>query len=148
MQLNLLQLFQGLETLNFLSLQHCNISQIEDNTLGNLNNLERLRLKENALVVQCPGMFYGLNSLKLLYLYDNRLTRVSADVFNHLPRPLELSLYNRFRNQQKHAELLVFNSSLCWLKQEEQKGNITWDSPGYGGFPPKFINGLDFDNWE
>ena len=139
--------FTGLDSLIKLYLFRNDITDLEDNTFAELKNLETLSLLGNNLTVLCPGMFYGLNSLKYLFLYDNRLTRLSADVFKHLPQPLELALYDRYY-QQKHPELLVCDSELCWLKKEEQQGTITWFSWFGTEVGPKCANGVDWDTWD
>ena len=77
----------------------------------------------NKMSVLSPGMFYGLDSLQSLSLEDNQLTRLSADVFKHLPRPLKLALHDD--RYHSHPELLVCDSELCWLKKKEQQGTIT-----------------------
>ena len=78
-------------------------------------------------------MFYGLNSLKTLYLGGNHLTKLPRDVLSHLPRPLKLG----FTYQYFECDI-----ELCWLKQEEQQGTITFLSE-----TPRCADGIRWYNW-
>ena len=90
-------------------------------------------------------MFSGLNSLKKLQLYRNNLTTLPADVFKHLPRPLEISLYDS--RYDPVGNPLQCNADLCWLKKEEMKGTITWLTYSFATFKPRCANGIDWDTW-
>ena len=70
-------------------------------------------------------MFYGLVSLIVLQLEGNRLTRLPVDVFKHLPNSFTLGLGNVRRKPQEDNPLQC-NEDLCWLKQKERNGTITW----------------------
>ena len=123
--------FNGLSNLEYLEIlsnrleiQSNNISSIEDNTFLNLNKLEALFLLNNNLKTLSSRVFCGLTSLNALHLELNHLSTLPADVFSHLPRPLTLGLI--FHPNDTLYNLLKCDSQLCWLKQEELQGNITW----------------------
>ena len=94
-----------------------NINLIEDNAFIGLKSLEDLDLHSNKLETLTPGIFCFLDSLRKLNLKKNRLTSLPADVFNHLPRPLRVDVSDN---------PLECDAALCWLKQEELNGNITY----------------------
>ena len=77
-------------------------------------------------------MFSGLESLEALHLTYSHLTTLPADVFSHLPRPLELGLQG---NQRQ------CNAAVCWVKQEELQGTITIQHK------PICANGVEWDSW-
>ena len=140
--------FDELTSLTYLSLSSNQISDFEPGTFNELSSLTGLSLSSNNLTTLSPLIFYGLDSLRYLSLYNNWLTRLSADVFKHLPRPLKLGLYYKYYyDQPKHPELLVCDSELCWLKQEEQRGTITWNHWFGTDFFPKCADGLDWGTW-
>ena len=125
--------FQGPLSVIFLYLNNNNIFYIEENVFSGLKTLEVLYLQWNKLEILYPGIFCGLDSLTRLYLHKNHLTSISVDVFNHLPRPLELDvLYNP----------LQCDAALCWMKQEELNGTIRLKTYIYDDFnvPPKCVN--------
>ena len=124
--------------LEYLGLYGNNISSIEDNTFVDLKRLKFLDLGSNHLESLSPGTFCGLESIKELRLGDNRLPSLPQDAFIHLPRPLELDLYG---NQHE------CDTALCWLRQEELNGTITWYRDfGYTG-KPVCVNGVNWDTW-
>ena len=141
--------FDGLSNLTELHLGFNQISELTPGIFDGLSALSTLRLNYNKLQRLSPLLFCGLNSLCRLSLNENRLTRLSADVFNHLPRPLELALFDAyFYYRSDGPEKYVCDSELCWLKKEEQQGNITWTRIGSGGPPSICGNGLDWDTWD
>ena len=126
------------------------INTIEDNTFVNLKKLRLLWLDNNRLKILSPGTFSGLESLEHLTLEFNHLTTLPADVFSHLPRPLSLGLQDavhcRMPDNLPHCD-----AALCWLKQEELNGTITWYFHGdYPLFPykPRCRNGINWDTWK
>ena len=129
--------FQGLLSARTLILENNTIKFIEEDAFIGLKTIEKLDLSRNLLKILNPVTFSGLASLRRLNLARNHLTTLSADVFNHLPRPLSLGLIG---NQ------LECNAGLCWLKQEERDGSITWNDDGYN-FPPKCANGENWAFW-
>ena len=78
-----------------------------------------------------------LPMLECLLLYNNPLTTLSHTIFNPSiypdtdghPRCLEMRL-----------GLMKCNSSLCWLKQGERKGWITWYKSNGKVYPPDHLN--------
>ena len=135
--------FQGLVALTSLYLTGNKISFIQDNTFFTLKNLQKLYLGNNALGTLSHRAFHGLDSLTHLSIYQNYLTTLPADIFNHLPRPLELFL-DIADNDLPANNPIECNSELCWLKREELQWTITWLC---GIFKPRCANGIDWDTW-
>ena len=108
----------------------CNpIIKIEDDAFVNLSNLEVLSLRKNELVVLCKRAFRGLNSLRTLLLEGNHLTTLPEDVFSHLPRPIQLGvsdIVHRPLDYRRWDNPMECGPELCWLKEEEIQGTITW----------------------
>ena len=143
--------FQGFVEVEDISMSNNKINSIQDNTFANLTKLIALSLAENNLESLSAGVFFGLESLNRLYLSGNHLTMLPADVFNHLPRPLQLGLFNRHDNRSTDNPLNC-NPGLCWLKQEELQGIITWVNvyrlpQGNYPFLPRCSNEIDWDTW-
>ena len=115
------------------------ISEIEPGTFTGLDSLTYLRLWGNSISELEARTFCGLESIEELLLDINVLTSLPQDVFIHLPRPLILGLY---RNP------LQCDAALCWLRQEELNGTITWyrEENGYTS-KPVCANGVNWDNW-
>ena len=141
--------FQGLVVVEELWINCNRINTIEDKTFANLKKLRIIWLDNNHLKVLTPEMFFGLESLFHLTLELNRLTRLPADVFSHLQRPLTLGLQDAVFRRTPNNQLLC-DLRLCWLKEEELRGNITWYI--YGKYPssaykPRCAGGIVWDNW-
>ena len=66
------------------------ITEVEDSAFSRLNQLRILHLNENRNRVL--GKLTGLVSLQTLYLWNNKLTTLSTDVLEDVPRPLTLIL--------------------------------------------------------
>ena len=85
-------------------------------------------------------MFFGLDSLQTLHLDYNRLITLQEDVFNHLPRPLTISV-----------NPLLCDSKLFLLRQEQKQGSIRWyyyiHRSSYK-YRPECTNGIWFDTWD
>ena len=114
-------MFRGLSHLQTLLLYNNRISRLEDEAFKELTHLEYLALSGNSLTLG-PKSFKGLSKLKRLYLNDNKLKTLNPELFADLPRPLELFI--SYPNPT--AENLWQCNTLCWLKQEEKVGTITW----------------------
>ena len=136
-------MFEGLESLELLTLHGNRVDTIEAGVFRKLIQCTKIKLDSNRLRQIKEGMFDGLNALKelsltmnrisyiqprsfksliqlrKLYLYNNKLTTMEQNVFNHPYHPTEVTLL-LFHNPLK------CNSSLCWMKQGEQEGWITW----------------------
>ena len=116
--------FSHLARCALLWLDNNQISEINPAAFRGLTSLRRLYLHTNKLTHISPGTFSGLTSLNNLWLSNNRLTGLSSDLFLDLPRPLRLLLGNPDNNDPDNAFLC--DESLCWLKQEEQDGTVTF----------------------
>ena len=144
-------MFLGLMDIGALFLNHNGINSIEDGTFVGLKTLKVLFLEKNSLESLRPGMFFGLESLTRLVLESNHLTALPADVFKHLPRPLELALHD-FRVNKTTDNPLQCDLDLCWLKKEEEEGTIIWwyfdmGTASYEPFKPRCANDMDWDIW-
>ena len=115
-------MFQGLVVLEDLNLSSNRIGSIENNTFVNLMRLENLDLGSNRLGSLDPGMFCGLKCIEKLNLAGNYLTSLPEDVFKHLPRPLDLGIQDTFVSRPP----FLCDAALCWLKEEEMNGTISW----------------------
>ena len=151
-----LGMFEGLESLElvtlhdnsvvsievgvFRKLTHCTqikldsnrLRQIKEGMFAGLNVLEELSLTMNGISYIEPGSFKSLMQLSKLYLYSNELTTLEQNVFNFPYHPVEVTLL-LFQNPLK------CNSSLCWVKQGEREGWISWYYD-FTMFPPECEN--------
>ena len=127
-------MFQGLVVIKELNLDDNHLSSIEANTFLNLKRLEILNLDRNHLESLSPGTFCGLESIKELYLDENPLTSLPQDAFRHLPRPLLLHVASK---------PFECDDALCWLKQEELNGTITW----WSNHKPACANEVTWETW-
>ena len=136
--------FLQLESLLFLQLSENEIESIDDNFFINLRSLQVLWLHDNEITELRAEMFKGLESLRVLTIHSNGLTTVPASAFSDLPRPLELGL--------KLNPTLQCDSRLCWLKDEESAGTITWFSREADLFNPEETiyspNCPDLEGWD
>ena len=88
-----------------------------------LSELKRLYLHYNDIATLKPGDLDHLPKLKRLLLHRNPLITLTHTIFNP-------SVYPETDGHPPRIEmglgLMKCNSSLCWLKQGEQTGWITW----------------------
>ena len=131
-------MFNGL-VVDILAFRNNDISSIEDYAFANLKMMRSLSLGDNALKVLSPGMFSGLDSLEILDLNANPLTTLPAGVFNHLPRPLTISI--TLHDYDGNTPLQC-DAALCWLRQEELQGTIVWHDS-----QPICANEIEWSNW-
>ena len=124
-----------------LILSHNKISEIEPGAFSDLPSLSRLMINGNQLHNITADMFEGLAVLTELYLNNNKLVGIDSGVLAELPRPLSLSLNLGI---EEDANMLQCDSDLCWLKQEENAGSITWSRHGY---PPVCANAVNWTTW-
>ena len=112
------EVFAGLESLEILRLNNNNISSVKRGTFSGLNKLKHLELNLNNLKEISDGMFDGLNSTDELRISigNNKLKTVPCAPFGKIPRPMILDI----------SENPLNCSSLCWLRQEVETGNIKW----------------------
>ena len=128
--------FNGLSAVRDLKLDRNRLERLHKNMFSSLASCTHLNLRVNLIRVIEPGSFNGLNNVEQLDLRDNRLTAIPADVFVHLPRPLELDISDN---------RLQCDAALCWLKQEELNGTITWSY--FNINKPKCANEVNWDSW-
>ena len=117
-----LESFVNFSSCVILNLAANSLTGIEPESFTGLTHLERLNLVHNEITTIAPRAFAGLTSLEELALNTNQLTTLSQDVFD--PR-----LYTEEHDQQGvylglSKNPLVFDSSLCWIKEGELQGWI------------------------
>ena len=140
-------MINGLNSLTYLHIGSNEIQTIEAGCFSHLGNLLYLYLGWNKLEVVSANMWLGLHSLKYLHLHNNNIKTLNAKTFDHLASLHRLLLYN---NQLTTISYEIFNpviypvsnghprqiqlglgamqcdQQLCWLKQGERLGWITW----------------------
>ncbi len=79
-------------------------------------------MNDNQISAVEKNGFTALNGLKSLWLHDNKLNTLESSVFDGIPRPLQLSLSFPYSVDSFPWKC----DTLCWLKEEEMAGNITW----------------------
>ena len=140
-------MFNGLNSLIYLHIQSNLIETIPDGCFSNLRNLKSLYLGGNKLSEISGNMWLGLSALKRLYLHINDIATLKTGDLNHLPKlevlllhdnpltTLSQNIFNPFVYPETDGHpgriemglrLIICNSSVCWLKQGEQRGWITW----------------------
>ena len=150
-------MFNGLHSLKYLHIQNNLIETIADGCFSDLRNLNYLYLGVNRLSAISGNMWLGLSGLKELYLHTNNIATLKPGDLNHLPMLHLFLLYNNPLTTISHTifnpsaypgtdghpgritmglGLMKCNSSLCWLKQGEQKGWINWWMVGETTFHP------------
>ncbi len=121
--------FNGLISLKWLDLDNNKLSEIEPGTFNGLISLKRLNLRDNKLSEIEPGTFSQLPALIALYLFNNKLTALPWTVFTNgtgnITRPAGLLL-------ELSDNPLQCDTSLCWVKQGEQDGWLTWGWSRHG----------------
>ena len=116
-------LFFGMTSLVYLFLADNQIATIEPNAFAGLTSLRLLKLDYNKLELIRSDMFADLTTLEELTLHRNTLTTLEFGVFDRLPRPLFIRLSSIYSGK---GNSWICDSSLCWLKEEEQLGLITF----------------------
>ena len=160
-------MFNGLSSLDELNLNSNDIDTIEPGCFSNLNNLNYPYISSNDLTSVSGSIWQGLQSLTWLYLYVNNIAELKAGDFSNLPHLERLYLYgNRFTtidhnvfdphdhpNSDGHPRKLRLSfgamqcdSRLCWLKQGEQLGWITWLDTRGVRYHPNCVNHLS--SWD
>ena len=127
-----------------------NNNYITDIPLGIFSNLTEcfdLELDTNKLTILKSGMFEGLMSLRRLNLGHNVITNIEAGSFeklaldelyldhNSLTTPMvEQDLSNSFSLILTLGKNLFHcDNEMCWIKEAERDGRITWfTEDGYG----------------
>ena len=139
-------MFNGLESLVSLHIQNNLLETVPDGCFSDLINLVYLHLGYNKLSDIRPGMWQGLSLVQQLYLHRNNIDSLNPGDLDHLPNLRRLLLYgNRFttishtifnptvypydghpREINIGLGSMTCDSRLCWLKQGERLGWITW----------------------
>ncbi|XP_070560780.1 toll-like receptor 2 type-2 [Ptychodera flava] len=81
----------GLENLQNLTLELCNISLIRREVFGKVPNLKRLSLKGNRLHTVDSVIFRSLSKLQFLDLSGNLLTQIPQRLCDYMPRLVDVS---------------------------------------------------------
>ena len=118
-------MFSDLKNLDLLKLHFNELDEVEPGSFCGLNALRVLYLSVNRLKFLSADAFSGLDSLKRIYLQANHFTMLQAETFNNLPRPLDLGLHDH-NNDRPIDNPLQCDAQICWLKQEERLGNISF----------------------
>ena len=92
---------------------------------------------QNEPVTLKPGDLDHLPMLECLQLDNNPLTTLSHTIFNPSIYP---NTDRHPRRLEMRLGLMKCNSSLCWLKQGEQKGWITWNKSPHKTYHPDCLN--------
>ena len=163
-------MWDGLQSLVGLYLYDNFIEAISSGCFRTLTHLETLSLNGNKLTEVRGDMWRGLNSLDALDLGGNPLQTILPGGFGNLPNIGRVSLYKTglrsldknifnpddFPDSDGHPRKvkLVLNGNslqcdekLCWLKQAEEDGWITWFVAHYVGKPYKGIHSPECGNY-
>jgi len=84
--------FNSYWTFLTLDLSSNNISLLNDNVFNWLNLLTELNINSNTILYISSGAFFGLDSLRSLFLADNDIPIISSGVFSSLPLLVHLNL--------------------------------------------------------
>ena len=115
--------FSDLNKMKYLSFGRNDLTEVSGTMWQGLQSLKRLDLFGNSIVELKAGDFSHLPNLEVLLLHGNRIRTISPDIFN----PTEyLSLDGHPHNLQLSLGSMQCDTRLCWLKQAERLGWITW----------------------
>ena len=89
-----LDIFHDLNSLTTLHLHNNLLFQLDLGTFQGLDNLTNLKLDGNQLEVLQNGLFHGLVNLRGLYLYGNQLVTLEAGLFQGLKNIHTIELYD------------------------------------------------------
>ena len=131
--------FNTLTSLTWLSLSTNQISTIPVGAFNTLSSLTELDLSTNQISTIPVGAFNTLTSLERLWLQDNELVTLEEGLFN---TPLRTSL-----RLDLSGNPLQCDERMCWLKEAERVGHITWYTRYWDGWPQcKNQPGVHWDN--
>ena len=130
-------MFAGLNRLELLSIHTNKISKIATDLFTGLLNLREIDLDDNLITEINNGTFNSLEQLSKVWLYNNKLTTLPHNAFSGLPRPMELTL---------GGNPLECSSDLCWMKQGESEGWLTWIQFENRPLEPSCAGGSDWRN--
>ena len=133
-----------------VTLDHNEITRIENSTFAGLNVLELLKLQHNSITELPDGVFKDLGNLRFLHLQHNQIRDLPARVFANSPRLTVLNVsFNRirelrkdlFRNNTELEVIALNNNGIQGIHSE--------------AFPPGMIHlqnlnlsSNDFDSWK
>ena len=112
--------FNTLTSLTKLHLHQNQISTIPVGAFNTLTSLTSLSLSRNQISTIPVGAFNTLTSLTNLYLDNNQLVTLEEGLFN---TPLRTSLALKVDHNPLHCD-----ERMCWVKQAQRVGHITWDT--------------------
>ena len=132
--------FNTLSSLTWLSLSRNQISTIPVGAFNTLSSLTVLDLGGNQISTIPVGAFNTLTSLEVLWLDNNELVTLEEGLFN---TPLRTSLTLTLDHNP-----LQCNERMCWIKEAERVGHITWYTWSGGDGRPQCKNqpGIRWDN--
>ena len=144
-------------------LERNDISHIRDGAFRHLTRCTDLWLYSNALREVRAGMWEGLSSLTGLHLSENQISTIGVGAFKALTSLADLWLEY---NQLVTLEEGLFNTPLrtnltldlgenpihcdarmCWIKEAERVGHITWWTDSLGDGRPQCENQPDV-HWD
>ena len=142
-------MFQHLDNLDKLYLTGNRIGRIEVNSFAGLGKLTVLDLSDNLLSSLEAGSLTELVSLKELHIDGNRFTTLNAEALEGLPRPLSVAASKPFTSGL-HGNVFRCNYLICWLKSEEQEGNIIWYRSAGNVYRPRCTADMEWNlfNWD
>ena len=131
--------FQHLMVCTELFLDQNDLTEVRAGMWEGLTSLTMLSLSFNQISTIPVGAFNTLTSLERLYLSYNQLVTLVEGVFN---TPLRTSLELTLNRNPLQCDV-----RMCWIKQAEWVGHITWDTWG-GDRRPQCKNqpGVHWDN--
>ena len=142
-------MFQHLDNLDKLYLTGNRIGHIDVNSFAGLGKLTILDLSDNLLSSLEAGSLIELVSLKELHIDGNRFTTLNAEALEGPPRPLSVAVSKPFTSGL-HGNVFRCNYLICWLKSEEQEGNIIWYRSAGNVYRPRCTADKEWNlfNWD
>ena len=125
--------FDGLTSLESLSLAGNQLTTLPEGVFDGLTSLQDLWLHDNRLTALPEGVFDGLTRLQDLWLHDNRLTALPEGVFDGLTRLQDLWLHdNRLTALPKGVFDGLTRLQILDLRDNHLVG-LTRDDPLFAG---------------
>ena len=139
-------MFKGLQSLEYLTLDNNGIYHIEGRSFSHLPQCHNLDLYDNKLTQIREDMLVGMYSLKNLDLSGNEISHIESGSFTKTQQLQYVDLSSNKLStiqqdmfsipQQGQLTLLIEDNPLqcdrevCWIKQGEQDGWITFRGRG------------------
>ena len=139
--------FSHLARCTYLDLSMNGLTELRPETFSGLSSLKELYLRVNRLTELRPETFTGLSSLEVLDLYQNNIGSIASRTFAGLIELRTLLLFiNGLRTVEEDWFYPGFNFTnlilshnplqcdrrMCWIKQAERDGRITWPTDYMG----------------